>query len=588
VNAVVRAGGRTGGGEKGVDGSNKRYTGYCTDIVTDLAFEWMENHRDPDKPFFLMVQHKAPHRAFTPALRHLEMWKDEDLPEPPTLFDDYSNRSKTLKDNEMEIARHMRWGLDLQVPDFNPDNTPNSPRNEYARMNDEQKAAWDAHFGPLNARMIADYEAGKFADPKDLTRWKYQRYVKNFLRTIAAVDENVGRVLDYLEEHKLADNTIVIYSSDQGCYLGEHGWYDKRWMFEESFAMPFLIRWPGVVTPGTRVDKLIQNIDYAPTFLEIAGAQAPERMQGRSLMPLLTGAGTDWREDLYYSYYEVGEHRVAQHFGVATERYKLIHFPATDEWNLMDLVADPLEMRSFHDDPEYAGIMEMMTGRFHDARARYRASESTVPVPRQDGWWRERHQEKKNEVANRAADIDVVFVGDSITQGWKAAGKALWDKHIAPLKVLNLGYSGDRTQQVLWRIKQNEWPADLQPATAVVMIGTNNTGHDPSRPPEETADAIAMICEDIHDRSPNTRIILHAIFPRGETADDPMRLHNDRINTILAGLNERDYIDFHDISAAFLAPDGSLPKEVMPDALHPNEEGYRRWTEALMPLINGG
>lgn len=569
-----------------MDGSRKPYTGYCTDIVTDLAFEWMEKKRDPDQPFLLMVQHKAPHRTFAPALRHLNMWENEDLPEPPNLFDDYANRSKTLKDNEMEIARHLRWDYDLKVRDFNPDNTPNSRCVEYPRMNDEQKAAWDAHFHSHNARMIADFEAGKFSDPKELTRWKYQRYIKNYLRTIAAVDENVGRILNYLDEHHLAENTIVIYSSDQGFYLGEHGWYDKRWMYEESFAMPFLIRWPGVVAPQTRINQLIQNIDYAPTFLEIAGAQIPQRMQGRSLMPLLTDTATDWRDDLYYAYYERGEHNVPPHFGVVKDQYKLIHFPNTGEWNLMDLAADPMEMQSFHHDPKYAEILKMMTDRYHQARTRYRASVSTIPMPREDGWWKERHQQKKKEVANRAGDTRIVFLGDSITQGWENAGKAFWEQQIEPHQALNLGYSGDRTEHVLWRIKQNEWPAELQPETAVVMIGTNNTGHDPDRSPQETADAITMICEDIHDRSPKTRIVLLAIFPRGESSNHPMRLHNDKINTLLAKLDERAYIEFHDLSDVFLEADGSLPKSVMPDALHPNSEGYRRWAEALAPLIH--
>lgn len=340
-----------------MDGSRKQFEGYATDLTTDKALDWLKS-RDSSKPFFLMCQHKAPHRTFAPALRHLGAFDNIEIPEPPTLFDDYSGRSSTLAKNEMEIDRHFDWAYDAKVrkdergdvklPEPDRYGTP-----EYNRMTDEQKREWDQHFGPRNQEFLADFRAGKLSE-RDIVRWKYRRYMRNYLSTVKAVDESVGRILEYLDENGLAQNTVVIYSSDQGFYLGEHGWYDKRWMFEESFRMPFLIRWPGVVQPRSQPKELIQNIDYAPTFLEIAGLDVPSDVQGRSLMPLLEGRSDGWRDSLYYAYYELGEHAVPQHFGVRTQAHKLIYFPQTDEWNLFDLERDPMEMRSVHADPEYA------------------------------------------------------------------------------------------------------------------------------------------------------------------------------------------------------------------------------------------
>jgi arylsulfatase A-like enzyme len=204
-------------------------------------------------------------------------------------------------------------------------------------------------------------------------RWKYRRYMRNYLGTVKAVDESVGRVLEYLDDKRLAENTIVIYSSDQGFFLGEHGWYDKRWMFEESFRMPFLIRWPGVVKSGSKPKELIQNIDYAPTFLAVADLDVPAEIQGRSLVPLLKGESEDWRESLYYAYYELGEHAVPQHFGVRTRSHKLIYFPHSDEWNLFDLQRDPAEMKSVYDDPTYQSTRESLTAEFTRLRKQYEA-----------------------------------------------------------------------------------------------------------------------------------------------------------------------------------------------------------------------
>jgi arylsulfatase A-like enzyme len=218
----------------------------------------------------------------------------------------------------------------------------------------------------------------------ELTRWKYQRYLKDYLRSIASVDDNMGRLLDYLDESGLADNTIVIYSSDQGFFLGEHGWYDKRWMYEESLRMPLIVRWPGVTEPGSEDHHLVQNLDFAETFLDIAGASIPADMQGRSLVPLIEGRDPgDWRDAIYYQYYEYpGVHAVQRHYGVRTDRYKLIHYYLIDEWELFDLEGDPDELRSVYDNPEYADVVSELKEVLSRLRDHYRVpDEDPVPLP---------------------------------------------------------------------------------------------------------------------------------------------------------------------------------------------------------------
>ena len=357
-----------------MDGTKTRVEGYCTDIITDKALAWLKNRRIKDKPFVLMCQHKAPHRNWVPAERHYNLFDGQDLPEPPTLFDDYAGRNAALARQQMTIAKDFMWGHDMLLH-----GKPTDPRflggqnGEYARMNPAQKTAFDKAYQKENQQLLADLAAGKL-DDKALTRWKYQRYIKNYLRCIRAVDESVGRVLDYLDESGLAKNTIVIYSADQGFYLGEHGWYDKRWMFEESLAMPFLIRWPGVVNPGVRSKVLIQNIDYAPTFLEAAGLAIPADIQGRSLVPILQNEGNapaDWRKGIYYFYSGENTHRVAAHAGVRNDRYKLFFLPKSNEWQLFDLEQDPQELRSLHDDPASAAVLAEMKKLYQTLRVQY-------------------------------------------------------------------------------------------------------------------------------------------------------------------------------------------------------------------------
>ncbi|HOW19619.1 MAG TPA: sulfatase, partial [Phycisphaerae bacterium] len=275
--------------------------GYVTDIITDRAIDWLRNRRDQGRPFVLMCQHKAPHRPWQPAPRHLHLFENVTIPEPPTLFDDYAGRCSGARDQEMTIARHMLPAFDLKITPEPGDDSEDARmwKRQYARLDPAQRKAWDDAYGPRTEDFRRTKRSGR-----DLTRWKYQQYIKDYLRVIAAVDENVGRLLDYLEEAGLADNTVVVYSSDQGFYLGEHGWFDKRWMYEESLSMPLLVRWPGTVKPGSVEDHLVSNLDFAETFLDIAGIPAPAAMQGRSLVPLLKGtAPPDWRKTFYYHYY---------------------------------------------------------------------------------------------------------------------------------------------------------------------------------------------------------------------------------------------------------------------------------------------
>jgi arylsulfatase A-like enzyme len=313
------------------------HQGYTTDIITDVALDWLKTKRDKSKPFLLMYQHKAPHRNWQPAERHLAKYKDEKIAEPDTLFDDWSGRAKPAAENQMSVAKHLTPHDLKLVPQ--PGLTP------------EQQAAFDKAYGAENEELKK-----ALLTPEQQTRWNYQRYAKDYLRSIDAVDENVGRVLDYLDEAGLAENTVVFYTSDQGWYLGEHGWYDKRWMYEESFRTPLLVRWPGKVQPGSESNTMVMNLDLAETFLDIAGIEVPADMQGRNIVPVLKGqTPDDWRKSVYYHYYEFPQpHYVHPHRGVRTERHKLIHFYTIDQWELFDLEKDPQEMKSVYDDPAYA------------------------------------------------------------------------------------------------------------------------------------------------------------------------------------------------------------------------------------------
>lgn len=369
-----------------------KHTGYTTDVITDLALKWLQEGRDPNKPFMLMYQHKAPHRNWQPGPKHLDMFDDVDIPEPDNLFDNYEGRGSAARTQDMSIAKTL---------------TPNDlkftqPRN----FTPEQLEAWNKFYAPRNEAFRKQELSGE-----DLVRWKYQRYIKDYLRCIASVDDNVGRVLDFLDDTGLAKNTVVIYSSDQGFYLGDHGWFDKRFMYEESYRMPLAVRWPGIVKENSVNHNLVSNLDFAQTFLDIAGAPQPEDMQGQSLKPLMMAGPTadgpapappltigfdhsrldcsqpEWRDSLYYHYYEFHgnrrtAHMVRRHYGIRTDRFKLIHFYNVGEWELFDLHRDPREMQSQHDNPEYAGVMENLKQRVAALQVKYQVPDDTGSVPK--------------------------------------------------------------------------------------------------------------------------------------------------------------------------------------------------------------
>jgi arylsulfatase A-like enzyme len=342
------------------NGQSIKHDGYTTDIITDLSLDWLKQ-RDKNKPFLLMIHNKAPHREWEPALRHLGHDKDRQYPLPDTLFDDYSGRGKAEHGQDMTIAKTMN-DRDLKLT---------SPR----QLTEEQRKPWDAYYNPRNEAFRQASLKGK-----DLVRWKYNRYMHDYLGCIKAVDENVGRVLKYLDDEGLAKDTLVVYSSDQGFYLGEHGWFDKRWIFEESLRTPLLIRWPGAAKPGSVNNVMVSNLDIAETFLEAAGQAVPAEMQGRSLVPLLKGqTPADWRKSLYYHYYEhPGPHSVYRHYGVVTPRYKLVYFyePDANYWELFDLQKDPKEMRSVYGQSEYAAVQRELHGELTRLR-----KELKVPDP---------------------------------------------------------------------------------------------------------------------------------------------------------------------------------------------------------------
>ncbi len=363
----------------GPDDKRRRHTGYVTDIITDLSLEWLKTGRDPDKPFMMMSQHKAPHRNWMPGPEHLSLYDGEHIWEPPTLFDDFSGRASPAAGNRMEIARHMTDGGDLKLPP--PPGTPSDSQsvrqygNSVGRLNAAQRAVWDAAYGPKNNAFREANLQGK-----DLVRWKYQRYIKDYLRCIASVDQNIGRILRYLDEAGLAENTIVMYSSDQGFYLGEHGWFDKRWMYKESLRTPLLARWPGVIKAQSTNMDLVSNLDFAETFLEIAGVEAPQDMQGSSLVPIFKGeTPKNWRKTFYYHYYEsMVAHGVPAHEGVRNARYKLIRFYESDEWELFDTESDPGEVNSIYGKEGHEKITAELKADLKRLRAEYRVTEPAL------------------------------------------------------------------------------------------------------------------------------------------------------------------------------------------------------------------
>ena len=336
-------------------GEQKQYEGYCTTLTTDFALDWLEN-RDAEKPFCLLLHHKAPHRTWQPDTLHFNEFADVVYPVPDNFFDDYEGRTAAAEQRLSIRANDMDIRYDLKMQDEQIESR--FPGMDHtARMNEQQEKAWNAHYKPITEDFLE-----KDLEGRELYLWKYQRYMRDYLACIRSVDENVGRVLDYLKENGMDENTLVVYTSDQGFYMGEHGWFDKRFMYEESLRTPLLMRLPKGYPAKGEIKKMVQNIDYAPTFLDLAGVEIPEEMQGKSMRPILLEDEVEWRDGIYYHYYEFpNEHMVKRHYGIRTDRYKLIHFyNDIDEWEFYDLKEDPSEMNNLIDSEEHAQLIDSL------------------------------------------------------------------------------------------------------------------------------------------------------------------------------------------------------------------------------------
>jgi len=346
--------------------------GYSTDVITDEAIKWLNEERDPKKPFLMMCQYKAPHVPRMPALRYLDHYKDMEFPEPETLLDDYKGRPYLAK-HWMPVA-----GSDAAINIFSEEEMdmlrgkiPVSKKmigtsHYFDRMDPDVREKYFAAYEEENREYIKMVQSGELSlGGKKKTvadkKYRYQRFIKDYLRVVDGIDDNVGRLLKWLDDNKLADNTIVVYSSDQSYFTGEHYMAEKRWMYEQGLKMPFVIRWPGHIKAGTRHEAMIQNIDYAPTFLSAAGLSVPDEMQGRSLLPLFDGSTPDgWRDSVYYHYYAHGKHNVPRHDGVRSGRYKLINFYTDDAYEMYDFESDPNEMNNVFNNPEYKEVRKKM------------------------------------------------------------------------------------------------------------------------------------------------------------------------------------------------------------------------------------
>ncbi|MEZ4802967.1 MAG: sulfatase [Gelidibacter sp.] len=372
-------------GTNGKEADTLIVPGYATDIITDQAIEFLDRVKHDDKPFMLMVHHKAPHRNWMPALRHLNKYDDVQFPLPDTYFTDHEG-SLGSKDQLQTIYKDMYEGHDLKMTKEKGSNelAHNPWTTDFDRMTPQQRKVWDEAYGPKNDAFHDAHLSGRA-----LAEWKGQRYLHEYLATIAAVDEGVGRVLDYLEENGLAENTLVVYTTDQGFYLGEKGWFDKRYMYEESLSMPLLIKYPNHIQPGTVVEGLTQNLDFAETFLDYAQTDIPSDMQGKSFRPLLEGKvnDDDFRDAIYYHYYDFPAfHMVKKHYGVRTKRYKLMHFyDDIDTWELYDLKEDPEEIHNQIDNPEYDQIEAQLRNKLAELEKKYKVTEKELELaPKKD------------------------------------------------------------------------------------------------------------------------------------------------------------------------------------------------------------
>ena len=355
------------------DGDTTVVEGYATDLITDKSLEWLKQ-RDSTKPFYMMVHHKAPHRNWMPAPRHLNLYDSVTFPLPESYFPEHGNRL-AAKEQQQTIYEDMYEGHDLKMSvAYGSTELAHNPwTTDFDRMSPQQREHWDrAYLAKNNAFHKADLHG------EELARWKGQRYLQEYLATVRAVDEGVGRILDYLEETGLDQNTLVVYTSDQGFYLGEHGWFDKRFMYEESLKMPLLMQLPGLIQAGTTVDAMTQNLDFAPTFLDLAGGpQLAAEMQGRSFLGLLDGSRDEFKDAVYYHYYDFPAfHMVKRQYGVRTKRYKLIHFyDDIDQWEFYDLKKDPHELHNAIDDEDYVEVIAKMHKKLDSLQSYYEVTD---------------------------------------------------------------------------------------------------------------------------------------------------------------------------------------------------------------------
>jgi len=368
-----------------------RIEGYATDIITEMGLDWLKNNRDKEKPFMLMVQHKAPHRNWMPALRHINKYDSIEFPLPKSYFSDHKGQV-AAQEQLQTIYKDMYEGHDLKMTVAKgSDSLRHNPwKTDFERMTKAQRDAWNKAYRPKNDAFHDANLSGK-----ELDKWKGQRYLRDYLATVAAVDEGVGKILDYLEESGLAENTLIVYTTDQGFYLGEKGFFDKRFMYEESLAMPMLMQYPGVIEAGSEIDALTQNLDFAPTFLDFANAEIPEEMQGRSLRSLMNNSisDEDFRNAIYYHYYDFPAfHMVKRHYGIRTDRFKLMHFyDDIDVWEMYDLQKDPREMNNIYNHPDYAEVRKELHSSLDSLQQKYNVTEeefATTPESKVDQAYR--------------------------------------------------------------------------------------------------------------------------------------------------------------------------------------------------------
>ena len=368
-----------------------RIEGYATDIITEMGLNWLKNNREKEKPFMLMVQHKAPHRNWMPALRHINKYDSIEFPLPKSYFSDHEGQV-AAQEQLQTIYKDMYEGHDLKMTVAKgSDSLRHNPwKTDFERMTKAQRDAWNKAYRPKNDAFHDANLSGK-----ELDKWKGQRYLRDYLATVAAVDEGVGKILDYLEESGLAENTLIVYTTDQGFYLGEKGFFDKRFMYEESLAMPMLMQYPGVIEAGSEIDALTQNLDFAPTFLDFANAEIPAEMQGRSLRSLMNNSisDEDFRNAIYYHYYDFPAfHMVKRHYGIRTDRFKLMHFyDDIDVWEMYDLQKDPREMNNIYNHPDYAEVRKELHSSLNSLQQKYNVTEEefvTTPESKVDQAYR--------------------------------------------------------------------------------------------------------------------------------------------------------------------------------------------------------